>query len=103
MVTVLDENNLALCALVTVGYQTLFFIIACSCKFDKVTDLAGGSNFVVLAVMTMVLAGVSCSVIKACCHPLKFKLIILIIELLIVLPHAYMFFGLTDIILEILC
>ncbi|KAL8564607.1 hypothetical protein ACOMHN_032163 [Nucella lapillus] len=54
---VLDENNLAICAIVTVAMQFVFFLIACSCKFDKVTDFAGGTNFVVLAVLTFVLAG----------------------------------------------
>lgn len=52
-----DSNNLLLCALVTIVMQLLFFFIACSFKFDKVTDFAGGTNFVVLAVLTLVLAG----------------------------------------------
>lgn len=51
-----DENNLAICAIVTVAMQFIFFIVACSCKFDKVTDFAGGTNFVVLAVLTFCLA-----------------------------------------------
>lgn len=41
-----DENNFALTALITVFFQLFFFIIAASYKFDKVTDLAGGANFV---------------------------------------------------------
>ncbi|XP_076470530.1 uncharacterized protein LOC143300620 [Babylonia areolata] len=53
---ILDVNNLAICAIVTVAMQFTFFLIACSCKFDKVTDFAGGTNFVVLAVLTFVLA-----------------------------------------------
>jgi len=53
---VLDDNNLAICALVTIGMQFAFFIVAATCKFDKVTDFAGGSNFVVLAVLTFFLA-----------------------------------------------
>jgi len=48
-----DTNNLALCALVTVAMQFTFFLVACSCKFDKVTDFAGGTNFVVLAVLSL--------------------------------------------------
>lgn len=51
-----DENNLAICAIVTVAMQFTFFLVACSCKFDKVTDFAGGTNFVVLAVLTFCLA-----------------------------------------------
>jgi hypothetical protein len=54
-----DENNLAICAIVTVAMQFSFFLVACSCKFDKVTDFAGGTNFVVLAVLTFCLATVS--------------------------------------------
>ncbi|XP_046363992.2 uncharacterized protein LOC124140445 [Haliotis rufescens] len=53
---ILDENNLAMCAIVTVAMQFIFFLIACTCKFDKVTDFAGGTNFVVLAVLTFFLA-----------------------------------------------
>ena len=52
-----DTNNLAICAIVTIVMQFSFFLVACTCKFDKVTDFAGGTNFVVLAVLTMVLAG----------------------------------------------
>jgi len=52
-----DTNNLSICAIVTVAMQFSFFLVACTCKFDKVTDFAGGTNFVVLAVLTMVLAG----------------------------------------------
>ena len=54
-----DTNNLAICAIVTVAMQFSFFLVACSCKFDKVTDFAGGTNFVVLAVLTFCLAEVS--------------------------------------------
>ena len=56
---ILDPNNLAICAIVTVAMQFTFFLIACSCKFDKVTDFAGGTNFVVLAILTFVLGYVS--------------------------------------------
>ena len=56
---VLDENNLALCALITAAIQATFFAIAATCKFDKVTDFAGGTNFVVIALVTFFVAGVS--------------------------------------------
>ncbi len=80
---VLDEYYMGICFLVTVGQQLLFFFIAAHFKFDKVTglhslypytdldeeqivcpdsvlattDLAGGTNFVVVAVMTLLLGG----------------------------------------------
>ena len=62
MVTVIDDNNIALCAIVTVAMQFTFFLIAYGCKFDKVTDFAGGTNFVVLALLTFLLAQVSFSI-----------------------------------------
>ena len=52
-----DINNLAICAIVTVAMQFVFFMVACTCKFDKVTDFAGGTNFVVLALLSFFLAG----------------------------------------------
>ena len=58
MVWIIDENNLALCAIVTVAMQFVFFLVACSCKFDKVTDFAGGTNFVILALLTFLMAQV---------------------------------------------
>jgi steroid 5-alpha reductase family enzyme len=72
---VIDKNYLALCAAVTVFYQLIFFTITAVCHFglcfnqfftlfleklffpkkDKVTDFAGGTNFVILAVLTFIL------------------------------------------------
>ncbi|MCO5598402.1 hypothetical protein L7F22_052497 [Adiantum nelumboides] len=52
---VLDDNYLAITAIVTVLYQLSFFIIAAGCKFDKVTDFAGSTNFVILALLTAIL------------------------------------------------
>lgn len=51
-----DDDNLAICAIVTVAMQLSFFVIAAGFKFDKVTDFAGGTNFVLLAVLTFGLA-----------------------------------------------
>lgn len=55
-----DQNNLLICALVTIVLQFIFFIIACAFKFDKVTDFAGGTNFMLLALLSLLLSGVSC-------------------------------------------
>ncbi|XP_042488163.1 uncharacterized protein LOC122068384 isoform X2 [Macadamia integrifolia] len=57
MGTVLDSHFLALTAIVTVGYQLLFFILTALLKFDKVTDFAGSTNFVIIAILTLVLKG----------------------------------------------
>jgi len=51
-----DVDNLGLCAIVTVVMQMSFFVLAAGCKFDKVTDFAGGTNFVILAALTFGLA-----------------------------------------------
>lgn len=58
MVYYIDTNNYALCAIITVAMQFTFFIIAATCQFDKVTDFAGGTNFVVLALFTFFMAQV---------------------------------------------
>lgn len=79
-VHVLDNYYLAITLLVTIGYQLAFFAVAFTFKFDKLTgklishvhvptnitnherlttlpDFAGGTNFVVLAVLTLALSG----------------------------------------------
>ena len=50
-----DQNFLLLTAIITIVYQLFFFFIAAFFKFDKVTDLAGGTNFIVLALVTFLL------------------------------------------------
>ncbi|KAK3029955.1 hypothetical protein RJ639_037910 [Escallonia herrerae] len=84
MGTVIDSHFLALTAIVTVGYQLMFFIVTFLLKFDKVTDFAGivdidsfsdcfknhncaltyfssfetgSTNFIIIAVLTLVLKG----------------------------------------------
>ncbi|KAI1454832.1 DUF1295-domain-containing protein [Annulohypoxylon moriforme] len=52
-VHVLDNYYLAITLLITIAYQLFFFSIAFSFKFDKLTDFAGGTNFVVLAIITL--------------------------------------------------
>ncbi|CAM9868565.1 unnamed protein product [Chrysoparadoxa australica] len=56
---VLDDHLLALTAIVTVVMQLSFFSIAATFKFDKVTDFAGGTNFVVLAVLTLAVGAIA--------------------------------------------
>lgn len=57
MGTVIDSHFLALTAIVTVCYQLVFFVITALLKFDKITDFAGSTNFVLLAVLTLILKG----------------------------------------------
>lgn len=57
MGTVLDSHFLALTAIVTVGFQLFFFFVTALLRFDKVTDFAGATNFVLLAILTLSLKG----------------------------------------------
>jgi len=51
-VNVLDRYYLAITAIITIVYQLIFFGIAFTLKFDKLTDFAGGTNFILLACLT---------------------------------------------------
>ncbi|CAH1414999.1 unnamed protein product [Lactuca virosa] len=57
MGTVIDSHFLALTAIVTFCYQLSFFVVTALLKFDKVTDFAGSTNFVILALLTLILKG----------------------------------------------
>ncbi|KAL5726732.1 hypothetical protein ACHQM5_009744 [Ranunculus cassubicifolius] len=54
---IMDSHFLAITAIITVGYQFVFFIITVLLKFDKVTDFAGSTNFIVLSIVTLILKG----------------------------------------------
>ncbi|CAG8484047.1 7129_t:CDS:2 [Paraglomus brasilianum] len=56
-VRVLDDYYLGITAIITIAYQMSFFVIAWFCQFDKVTDFAGGSNFAILALITLTFGG----------------------------------------------
>ncbi|RDB20823.1 hypothetical protein Hypma_011952 [Hypsizygus marmoreus] len=51
----LDRFYLSLTLLVTVAYQLLGFAIAWIFQFDKITDFTGGSNFFLLALLTLLI------------------------------------------------
>lgn len=55
MVQLWDSDNLAICAVVTVCMQLTFYLVAATLKFDKVTDFAGGTNFLLLSILTLLL------------------------------------------------
>lgn len=78
VVYALDDYYLAITLLVTVGYQLFFFAIAFSLKFDKLTDFAGGTNFVVLAIIMLSFSGVQYArVCLLCSRKHSYKLTIL--------------------------
>jgi steroid 5-alpha reductase family enzyme len=52
---VLDQYYLAITLLVTIAYQLTGFAIAWTFQFDKITDFTGGSNFFILALLTLLL------------------------------------------------
>ncbi|KAF9054321.1 hypothetical protein BJ165DRAFT_1337417 [Panaeolus papilionaceus] len=54
-VEALDKYYLSLTLLVTVGYQMMGFAIAWTLQFDKITDFTGGSNFFLLALLTLLI------------------------------------------------
>ncbi|KAF2675373.1 DUF1295-domain-containing protein [Microthyrium microscopicum] len=53
---VLDRYYLSITAIITIAYQLLFFAIAFTLKFDKLTDFAGGTNFILLSILTLSLS-----------------------------------------------
>ncbi|OCK77525.1 oxidoreductase-like protein [Lepidopterella palustris CBS 459.81] len=57
VVHVLDGYYLSITLLITIAYQLFFFSIAFTFKFDKLTDFAGGTNFVILAIITLAFSG----------------------------------------------
>ena len=52
-----DEHFILISLLITVCMQMSFFAIAYTLQIDKVTDFAGTSNFLILAVLTLWLGG----------------------------------------------
>lgn len=55
---VLDIHNLALCAILTVGFQVIFFLHNATCGLQRVKTFGGGVTFGTLAVLTLLLSKV---------------------------------------------
>ncbi|KAH8144765.1 uncharacterized protein LAJ45_11266 [Morchella importuna] len=55
----IDDYYLTATLLITITYQLFFFTIAFALRFDKLTDFAGGTNFVLLALVTLCFSGVT--------------------------------------------
>lgn len=52
VVEIFDKWHLGISGIVVVGMQFTFFVIAAYYQFDKLTDFAGGTNFIVIALLT---------------------------------------------------
>lgn len=48
----IDEYNFTLCIALDISMQCLFFVIAVVFQFDKISDFAGGINFIAIALLT---------------------------------------------------
>lgn len=56
-VELLDEHYFLICLIVTVAMQLICFAIAYSLRIDKITDLAGSTNFILIALLSFFLEG----------------------------------------------
>lgn len=57
-IEILDKWHFAISVVIIIAMQLIFFGIAATFQFDKITDIAGGVNFIAVALATYYLGQV---------------------------------------------